>query len=172
MTGFRELEELAGTNLYDFTLGGGAADGPLLRRWAPYFATKLWFINRRTEALADGPLRSILSTLADPGARVLLPVRLARIDASPRRWHYAALAAEGWAGDPDPYIAWVIRGVIWMVVLGGPRGTLPIRTIELTDGLRLSKVPLVRRRDLVRLLSAPPADLTKLTAEWRSGRSR
>lgn len=155
----RILEENAGNNLYDFTHLYGKADGTLLRRWAWFFAVKLWWGHSRTESLADGPLLPILSKLAQLDANVEMPVRVARLTSSTRTWDFSSIM-RGWAGRSNPYIFWIIGGVVWMVV-GKPPGPirLPIRTTELVDGLTLPRVPTIRKRDLVRAFTAP---------SWRS----
>jgi hypothetical protein len=153
----RQLEEDAGYNLYNFTLGRGRADGPLLRRWAWYFAIKLWFLGVRPEALADGPLRPVLRSLADPTVMVQMPVLVGRLDASPREWNFAA-AAKGWrGGDADtPFMAWIIRGVVWIVTAtDATKVTLPIPATPLTNGLRIQDAARVPRRLIPRLVLAP-----------------
>ncbi len=153
----RELEESAGKALYAFTLERRAAEARLLRRWAWYFAAKMWFSNHRTEGLSDGPLVPILEKLATPSVSIEMPVRVAVVDASPRDWRFAGLAM-GWAAGPDPFIAWIIRGVLWMVVASDNESLrLPVRTAELVEGVVLHRIPRVRKRDIRRLFSCPPA---------------
>ena len=152
----KELEEQAGENLYDFTNLHGRADARLLRRWAFFFATKLWWGHRRTEPLAGGLLLPFLGKLVDPAVRIDMPVRLARLTSSPRDWSFAGIM-RGWAGTKSPYIMWIMRGVVWMVVAKSPHQiSLPVRTTELVDGLTLPQVPAIRRRELVPLFKAPP----------------
>jgi hypothetical protein len=156
-----ELEEAAGANLYDVTNLRGTADAQLLSRWAWFFAIKLWFMNVRPDVLRDGPLKPALSKLADPRVSVGMPVLVARLDASPRDWSFAA-TARSWRGPYSPFISWIIRGIVWMVVASdGPKITLPIPSTLLVDGLRRQDVVTIRRRQLVPLIAAPAAELGK-----------
>lgn len=157
----RRLEEEAGANLYDFTILGGAANAEILRRWAWYFAMKLRYAHSRPEGLADGPLLTVLPTLADAEAKAALPVVLARLTASPRVWRFSAIG-RGWAGADTPFISWIVRGVVWMVVVPqGPKVILPIPTTPLVDGLRLYKVPTITKKQVVGMFTAPPASFER-----------
>jgi hypothetical protein len=156
----RDLEEDAGNNLYDFTHLRGRADGPLLRRWACFFAIKLWFAGTRTEGIADGPLRLLLSSLAQPDVRVEVPVLVARIQGSPNLWSFAA-SAKGWRGQHTRFFTWVIRGVVWIVAAAeGPTVKLPIPATPLVFGLRLQDVKTIRQRQLVPLVTAIGSELS------------
>jgi hypothetical protein len=155
----RELEEAAGANLYDFTNLRGSADAHLLSRWAWFFAIKLWFMNVRPDVLSDGPLKPMLSKLADPRVSVGMPVLLARLDASPRDWSFAA-TARSWRGPYSPFISWIIRGVVWIVVASDSRKiTLPMPSTLLVHGLRLQDVVTITQRQLVPLIAAPAAEI-------------
>jgi hypothetical protein len=157
----RQLEEDAGNNLYDFTMLRGKADAPLLRRWALYFAIKLWFAGTRSEDLAHGPLRPVLRSLADPGVTVKVPVLVARVDASPNVWNFVA-SAKGWRGSDTPFMAWVMRGVVWVVaVTDGPKVTLPIPATPLVAGLRLQDARRMPKRLIAPLVLAPARELRR-----------
>jgi hypothetical protein len=128
-----------------------------LRRWAWFFAIKLWFTNSRTEFLADAPGGAVLQKLMQPDANVAMPVRLVRLPFSDRDWDFAT-NVRGWAGLADsPYIVWIVRSLAFLVVgSGAPTIRLPIPTsIELTDGLRLHQVPTLRRNQVPPLFTAP-----------------
>ena len=152
----KDLEEQAGANLYDFTEMYGRADAQVLRRWAMFFAIKLWWAYSRPEPLAGGALITFLGKLVDPAVQVGTSIRLARLTSSRRDWNFAATMG-GWAGGGyTPFIAWIMRGVVWLVVVATEdgKGKLPIKTTELVDGLALTHVTTIRRRDLVPLFSA------------------
>ena len=153
----KDLEEAAGPRLYSFVHLHGQADEQVLRRWAAFFAIKLWWAYRRTEVLADGALRSILPKLADPKVQVEPSVCVARLHgASPQRWNFAGTMG-GWAAGLDgPYIPWIIRGVVWIFVLAKRHTTGgPIPSTELVNGVTLADIERVGPADLVALLDAP-----------------
>ena len=93
--------------------------GPLMRRWAWFFTIKLWFMGTRPEAIAHGPLRPVLRSLAYPSVVVKMPVLVARLDASPKAWNFAA-AARGWRGTDTPFLAWIMSGVTWVAATDAP----------------------------------------------------
>jgi hypothetical protein len=161
----RQLEQEAGNNLYDFTHGRGKVNGPLLRRWAWYFAIKLWFAGTRPEGISHGPLLPVLRALADPDVMVKMPVLVARVQASPRDWSFAA-TGKGWRGEHTPFIAWIIRGVVWVVTAsGGPTVMLPIPATPLVSDLRLQDVKTIRQRQLVPLITATGVELVPPTSD-------
>jgi len=157
----RQLEEDAGENLYGFTMLGQAVDAQLLKRWAWFFAMKMWFSSWRPQALMDGPLRSVLPSRAKPDVSVEMPVVLARLDASPRQWSFAGTAGglRG-TGTITPHMFWIIRGVVWIVAAtDAGKVSLPFRVTPLVPGIRLPQVPMIKRRQIIPLLEAPPASL-------------
>jgi hypothetical protein len=160
--GERQLEEDAGKNLYDFLNLRGKIDARLFQRWAWYFATKLWFSHARTEFLSDGGLRPVLTKLAKPEVAVGMPIHLARLDASERTWQYAS-RIRGWAGDDSPFMFWVMRGLVILVVADpGPTIVLPIPSTQLREGLRLQDIQVIRPRYVKNLVDAPPVTIEEM----------
>lgn len=156
----KELEEEAGKALFGFINGGEPAQAALLRRWAWYFAIKLWWANTRTETLADGPLQPMLAQIAKPDAQVVSPmlVRVVRLPFKGEEWDFAA-NVRGWAGvQESAFIPWVMRGVAMLAVcVFGSTMYLPIPdSAELTQGLRLSAVPTLKPEEVPPLFTAPP----------------
>ena len=151
------LELDAGKALYGFIIGGEPADA-ILRRWAWYFATKLWWTHKRTEGLASGPLLPLLSKIAEPRVNIPMGVHVVRLPVDADLWNFAA-NFRGWAGidERNAYIPWVIRGVAMMVVASAsPTIYLPIpRSTNLTEGLRLRDVPMLAPDEIRPLFAAP-----------------
>jgi hypothetical protein len=117
----------------------------------------MWFMNSRPDALKEGPLRPLLGKLALPDFASTMPVMLTRVDASPWTWNFAGTAM-GWRGDASPFLAWIMRGMVWMVVADeSPKVTLPLPATQLVDGIRRQDVVEVRRKRLVNLFRAPPS---------------
>lgn len=153
----RQLEEDAGKNLYEFLNHRGKIDARLFHRWAWFFATKLWFAHSRTEGLAEGPLLPVLRQLAKPDVNIKMPVYLARLDAPSRKWQFGA-RIRGWAGEDGPFMFWIIRGLVILVVAeGGPTVTLPVPSISLREGLRFQDVQMIKPRYVENLVKAPAA---------------
>ena len=70
---------------------------------------------------------------------VKMPVRVARLDAPSGKWKFAA-RVRGWAGEDSPFMFWVIRGLVIVVVAdGGGTITLPAPSTPLQEGLRRRK---------------------------------
>ena len=142
----KDLEERAGDNLYDFIHLRGRADAALLRRWAWFFAIKLWFSHKRTEYLADGPGLQVLGKVARSDFSVAMPVRLVRLPFSPRNFDITGFS--GWGGAPDSTFMMFVIGSVAFLVIGSEKPTfrLPIpNSTELTDGLRWQDVVMLRR---------------------------
>lgn len=147
------LEEEAGPNLYQFIHLHRPAQA-ILREWSFYFAIKLWWANRRAEALRWGDLVPVLRAITERSG-LDVAIRVARVQGS--HWNFASMAGR-WIGDP-PHLTFIIWGVVF-IVTRLPKGTdLPWPSIELEEGVTRVELPVLTRSQL--------ADLLAVDRVWR-----
>lgn len=138
----RELEEDAGQALYQFVHLHRPAQG-VLREWSFYFAIKLWWAQRRAEALRWGDLVPVLRAIKER-AGLETSIRVAQVRGF--QWEFASMAG-GWAGDP-PHITFIIWGVVF-IVTRLPKGTaVPWPSVELEVGVTRADLPVLAAAEL------------------------
>lgn len=138
----RELEEEAGDALYQFIHLHRPAQA-VLREWSFYFAVKLWWAQKRAEALRWGDLVPVLRAIS---GRAGLPssIRVAQVRGS--HWEFASLSG-GWAGDP-PHITFIIRGVVFIVTRLSKGTSVRWPSVELEAGVTRSRLPVLKGAEL------------------------
>jgi hypothetical protein len=155
----RELEEEAGNALYQFIHLHRSAQA-VLREWSFYFAVKLWWAQRRAEALRWGDLVPVLRAIS---GRVGPPSSIRVAQVRGRRWEFASMAG-GWAGDP-PHITFIIRGVVF-IVRRLPKGTdVPWPSVELEAGVTRSTLPVLQGADLRHLFEIDSPRVGRLSPD-------
>ena len=143
----RLLEEEAGLNLYQFVHLHRPAEA-ILREWSFYFAIKLWWANRRAEALRWGDLVPVLRAIRERTG-LDVSIRVAGVPGS--HWNFASMAGR-WIGDP-PHLTFIIWGVVF-IVARLPTGTeVPWPSIELEEGVTRAILPVLTKLQLADLLA-------------------
>jgi hypothetical protein len=140
----RELEEEAGEALYQFVHLHRPAQA-ILREWSFYFAVKLWWAQRRSEALHWGELVPVQRAIRERTG-LDVSIRVGRAQGS--HWEFAT--SGGWVGDP-PHITFVIWGVVFIVTQLPKNTDVPWPSIELEKGVTRSKLPILSTSDLTSL---------------------
>jgi hypothetical protein len=123
-----------------------------------YFAVRLWWAQRRAEALRWGDLVSVLGAIRARGT-LWTSIRVAQVRGS--HWEFASMSG-GWAGDP-PHITFIIRGVVFIVTRLPKDTDVPWPSVELEAGVTRSKLPILKGaelRDLFDIDRPRAADLT------------
>lgn len=138
----RRLEEEAGAALYQFVHLHRPAS-PILRAWAFFFAIKLWWSQRRAEALRWGDLLPVLRAIRDD-RDVPTSIRVAQVRGS--HWNFASTAGR-WVGDP-PHIVFIIWNVVFIVTRIPKGQPVPWPSVELEAGITRSALPVLGRPDL------------------------
>ncbi|MFL5798478.1 MAG: hypothetical protein ACJ77A_11175 [Actinomycetota bacterium] len=110
----RRLEEQGGERLYQFIHLHRPADAPVMRRWVMFFAMKLWWTERRTEALRHGDLHQVFDVLRRSGSSIETSIRVARLRASRDRWRFAFVRRGRVPGGTDS-IVFIFWGVVFVV---------------------------------------------------------